>query len=168
MAAVLVGSFGELHSSGIITNVQVTDPDSEPFAGERSSDWLDGCSVLSFCCKTNPSALSELIKALNPLEHFKTLNEFFIRELKSGSRPISSPECDDIAVCAADCRLMAFNTVDDSSRFWIKVAVVAIGATMVGSINFTKKKGDHVKKGDERCKHFEIDGDKKGKRSSLF
>jgi phosphatidylserine decarboxylase len=29
------------------------------------------------------------------------------------------------------------------------VAFVAIGATMVGSINFTKKKGDYVKKGDE-------------------
>ncbi|KAF1859787.1 hypothetical protein Lal_00027969 [Lupinus albus] len=29
------------------------------------------------------------------------------------------------------------------------VAFVAIGATMVGRITFTKKKGDHVKKGDE-------------------
>ncbi|KAJ1419916.1 Zinc-binding ribosomal protein [Sesbania bispinosa] len=172
-----------------------------------------------------------------PLEHFKTFNEFFIRELKPGSRPIASPDRDDIAVCAADCRLMAFKSVDDSSRFWIKgrkfsvegllgkemcsnafvdgtmvifrlapqdyhrfhfpvsgivekfvnipgclytvnpiavnskyvnvftenkrvvsiistvdfgkVAFVAIGATMVGSITFTKKKGDNVKKGDE-------------------
>lgn len=32
---------------------------------------------------------------------------------------------------------------------WNQVAFVAIGATMVGSITFTKKKGDHVKKGDE-------------------
>ncbi|XP_045814696.1 phosphatidylserine decarboxylase proenzyme 2-like isoform X2 [Trifolium pratense] len=172
-----------------------------------------------------------------PLEHFKTFNEFFIRELKPGSRPIASAEHDNIAVCGADCRLMAFKSVDDSSRFWIKgrkfsvqgllgkemcssafadgtlvifrlapqdyhrfhlpvsgtveqfvnipgclftvnpiavnskycnvftenkrvvsiistvdfgkVAFVAIGATMVGSINFTKKKGDCVKKGDE-------------------
>ncbi|XP_027932025.1 phosphatidylserine decarboxylase proenzyme 2-like isoform X1 [Vigna unguiculata] len=191
-----------------------------------------------------------------PLEHFKTFNEFFIRELKPDSRPIVSAERDDIAVCAADCRLSAFKSVDDSKRFWIKdrdggqggngfanmrlqsqgrkfsvqgllgkdmcssafvdgtmvifrlapqdyhrfhfpvsgtveqfvdipgclytvnpiavnskycnvftdnkrvvsiistvefgkVAFVAIGATMVGSINFTKKKGDSVKKGDE-------------------
>lgn len=35
---------------------------------------------------------------------------------------------------------------------WIQVAFVAIGATMVGSITFTKKKGDHVKKGDEVSK----------------
>ncbi|KAL2342128.1 hypothetical protein Fmac_010068 [Flemingia macrophylla] len=172
-----------------------------------------------------------------PLEHFKTFNEFFVRELKPGSRPIASAERDDIAVCAADCRLTAFKSVDDSTRFWIKgrkfsvqgllgkemyssafvdgtmvifrlapqdyhrfhfpvsgiieqsvdipgclytvnpiavnskycnvftenkrvvslistedfgkVAFVAIGATMVGSITFTKKKGDYVKKGDE-------------------
>ncbi|CAA0807311.1 Phosphatidylserine decarboxylase proenzyme 2 [Striga hermonthica] len=172
-----------------------------------------------------------------PLEHFKTFNEFFIRELKPGARPIADLECDDIAVCAADCRLTAFTTVADSTRFWIKgrkfsvqgllgtdvcsdsfidgslvifrlapqdyhrfhvpvsgtiekfveipgclytvnpiavnskycnvftenkrvvslistkefgkVAFVSIGATMVGSITFSKNKGDYVKKGDE-------------------
>ncbi|KAJ7946690.1 Phosphatidylserine decarboxylase proenzyme 2 [Quillaja saponaria] len=178
-----------------------------------------------------------LAEVKHPLEKFKTFNEFFIRELKPGSRPISSIERDDVAVCAADSRLMAFQTVDDSLRFWIKgrkfsiqgllgkelcsnafvdgmlvifrlapqdyhrfhcpvsgiieqsvdipgylytvnpiavnskycnvftenkrnvsiistvdfgkVAFVSIGATMVGSITFTKKKGDRVKKGDE-------------------
>ncbi|XP_031114409.1 phosphatidylserine decarboxylase proenzyme 2-like [Ipomoea triloba] len=172
-----------------------------------------------------------------PLEHFKTFNEFFIRELKPGARPIARLEHDYIAVCAADCRLMAFNSVTDSSRFWIKgrkfsiqgllgkevcsdafidgslvifrlapqdyhryhspvsgtvktfidipgclytvnpiavnskycnvftenkrvvsiistedfgkVAFVAIGATMVGSITFSKKEGDYVRKGEE-------------------
>lgn len=33
--------------------------------------------------------------------------------------------------------------------FLLKVAFVAIGATMVGSITFSKKEGDYVKKGDE-------------------
>ncbi|XP_047315111.1 phosphatidylserine decarboxylase proenzyme 2-like [Impatiens glandulifera] len=172
-----------------------------------------------------------------PLDHFKTFNEFFIRELKPGTRPIACMDRDDVAVCAADSRLMAFRNVEDSQRFWIKgrkfslkgllgdeissnafrdgtlvifrlapqdyhrfhlpvsgivqkfvnipgclytvnpiavnskycnvftenkravslisttefgkVAFVAIGATMVGSIDFTKKEGDHVKKGDE-------------------
>lgn len=36
-----------------------------------------------------------------------------------------------------------------STREFGKVAFVAIGATMVGSITFTKKKGDYVRKGDE-------------------
>ncbi|PWA86021.1 phosphatidylserine decarboxylase 2 [Artemisia annua] len=172
-----------------------------------------------------------------PLDHFKTFNEFFIRELKPGARPIAYAGRDDVAVCAADCRLMAFKTAEESLRFWIKgkkfsirgllgniqcsnsfiggtlvifrlapqdyhrfhlpvsgkieqivdipgslytvnpiavnskycnvftenkrsvaiistqefgkVAFVAIGATMVGSITFTKKKGDYVQKGDE-------------------
>ncbi|CAH2069658.1 unnamed protein product [Thlaspi arvense] len=172
-----------------------------------------------------------------PLQHFKTFNEFFIRELKPGARPIAYMNRDDVAVSAADCRLMAFQSVEDSTRFWIKgrkfsirgllgknvnpnafldgslvifrlapqdyhrfhvpvsgviekfmdvsgslytvnpiavnskycnvftenkrtvailstaefgkVAFVAIGATMVGSINFVRKEGDHLKKGDE-------------------
>ncbi|KAF6170506.1 hypothetical protein GIB67_031914 [Kingdonia uniflora] len=172
-----------------------------------------------------------------PIEHFKTFNEFFIRELKPSARPIASLECDDLAICAADSRLMAFKSTEDSLRFWIKgrkfsiegllgkdvyssaftngslvifrlapqdyhrfhvpvsgtiekfvsipgclytvnpiavnskycnvftenkrdiavistvdfgkVAFVAIGATMVGSITFSRKKGDYVQKGDE-------------------
>ncbi|XP_023636706.1 phosphatidylserine decarboxylase proenzyme 2 isoform X3 [Capsella rubella] len=172
-----------------------------------------------------------------PLQHFKTFNEFFIRELKPGARPIACMNRNDVAVSAADCRLMAFQSVEDSTRFWIKgrkfsirgllgktvnpnafldgslvifrlapqdyhrfhvpvsgviekfedlsgslytvnpiavnskycnvftenkrtvaiistaefgkVAFVAIGATMVGSINFVRKEGERVKKGDE-------------------
>nr|CAD1824595.1 unnamed protein product [Ananas comosus var. bracteatus] len=172
-----------------------------------------------------------------PLEYFKTFNEFFTRELKPGARPIACIERDDIAVCAADSRLMAFNSVSDSLRLWIKgrkfsihgllgmeacssawnegslvifrlapqdyhrfhvpvsgtiesfvdipgclytvnpiavnskycnvftenkrvvsiistsefgkVAFVAIGATMVGSITFLRKEGEYVHKGDE-------------------
>jgi phosphatidylserine decarboxylase len=171
-----------------------------------------------------------------PIEHYQTFNQFFIRELKPGVRPIAYENNDAVAVSAADCRLMAFNSVDDATRFWIKgrkfslaglltdkfyedfkdgslvifrlapqdyhrfhspvtgkitkledipghlytvnpiavnskycnvftenkrkiciietkefgkVAFVAIGATMVGTITFTKNEGDEVKKGDE-------------------
>ncbi|CAL9198259.1 phosphatidylserine decarboxylase proenzyme 2 isoform X1 [Musa acuminata AAA Group] len=59
-------------------------------------------------------------EAKYPIEYFKTFNEFFIRELKPGARPIAYPERDDIAICAADCRLMAFNSANESLRFWIK------------------------------------------------
>lgn len=171
-----------------------------------------------------------------PLDHYKNFNEFFIREVKPGVRPIAFMDRDDIAVCAADSRLMAFRNVEESTRFWIKgrkfsiqgllgndvssspfiggalvifrlapqdyhrfhlpvsgtverfvqipgclytvnpiavnslcdvftenkravsiistayfgkVAFVAIGATMVGSITFTREKGDYVQKGEE-------------------
>ncbi|XP_078433791.1 phosphatidylserine decarboxylase proenzyme 2-like [Wolffia australiana] len=56
----------------------------------------------------------------HPIEHFKTFNEFFIRELKDGARPIAYKNQDDIAVCGADCRLTAFECIEDSQRFWIK------------------------------------------------
>ena len=52
---------------------------------------------------------------------FQTFNDFFVRELKPGARSIASMERDDIAVCAADSRLMAFKSVQDSLRLWIKV-----------------------------------------------
>lgn len=171
------------------------------------------------------------------VESYKTFNEFFVRELKSGARPVAFEDKDHVAVCAADCRLMVYKSADDAKRFWIKgrkfsvrgllgdevlandfeggalaifrlapqdyhrfhmpisgvigknimisghlytvnpiavnskycnvftenkrmvnviiskefgkMAFVAIGATMVGSMNFTKKEGDRVKKGDE-------------------
>lgn len=173
----------------------------------------------------------------HPMDHFKTFNDFFTRELNPNARPIAYLEREEIAVCGADCRLMAFKSVEDSTRFWIKgrkfsiqgllgnivdsspfengtvvifrlapqdyhrfhvpvsgvieqsvdipgslytvnpiavnskycnvftenkrnvsiistdhfgkVAFVAVGATMVGSITFVKEKGDYVKKGDE-------------------
>ncbi|XP_013594434.1 phosphatidylserine decarboxylase proenzyme 2-like [Brassica napus] len=44
-----------------------------------------------------------------PLQHFKTFNEFFIRELKPGARTMAYMNRDDVAVCAADCRLMVFD-----------------------------------------------------------
>ncbi|KAL6853390.1 hypothetical protein ACP4OV_019419 [Aristida adscensionis] len=173
----------------------------------------------------------------DPIESFKTFNEFFIRGLKPGARPIAHNDQDSIAICAADSRLMVFSSIDESTRLWIKgrkfsiegllgsdvhsnalsngslvifrlapqdyhrfhvpvsgtvekfveipgclytvnpiavnskycnvftenkrvisvistsefgkVAFVAIGATMVGSITFLKQKGDRVHKGDE-------------------
>lgn len=51
----------------------------------------------------------------------QTFNQFFIRELKPGVRPIAYEKNDAVAVSAADCRLMAYNSADDATRFWIKV-----------------------------------------------
>ncbi|TVU36898.1 hypothetical protein EJB05_18851 [Eragrostis curvula] len=56
----------------------------------------------------------------DPIESFKTFNEFFIRKLKPGARPIAYSDQDGIATCAADSRLMAFSSVDKSTRLWIK------------------------------------------------
>ncbi|KAI6678621.1 hypothetical protein NL676_039417 [Syzygium grande] len=76
-----------------------------------------------------------------PLEHFKTFNEFFIRELKPGARPIASVEHDNIAVCAADSRLMAFNNVEDSTRFWVKGKKFSIQGLLGNEISSSSFEG---------------------------
>ena len=58
------------------------------------------------------------------LDSFKTFNEFFYRKLKKGCRPISHFEDDGVLVSGADCRLMAFDDVDQAKQFWIKVCSV--------------------------------------------
>lgn len=55
------------------------------------------------------------------LDSFSTFNEFFYRRLKKGCRPISHLEDDSVFVSAADCRMMAFDNVDQAKQFWIKV-----------------------------------------------
>ncbi|RDB20431.1 Phosphatidylserine decarboxylase proenzyme 3, partial [Hypsizygus marmoreus] len=57
---------------------------------------------------------------LDPLDSFKTFNEFFYRKLKPTARPIEKPDDPYRLVSAADCRLMTFATVDDATRLWIK------------------------------------------------
>ncbi|KIM63511.1 hypothetical protein SCLCIDRAFT_117153 [Scleroderma citrinum Foug A] len=57
---------------------------------------------------------------LQPLESFKTFNEFFYRKLKPTARPIDGPEDPSRLVSAADCRLMVFDSVTEATRLWIK------------------------------------------------
>jgi len=57
---------------------------------------------------------------LLPLDQYKTFNEFFYRKLKPDARPVADPEDPRTIVSGADCRLMAFQTVTDATRIWIK------------------------------------------------
>lgn len=56
----------------------------------------------------------------DPLDSYKTFNEFFYRRLKPDARPISNPDDPATLVSCADCRMMAFQTVNDATRIWIK------------------------------------------------
>jgi len=44
-------------------------------------------------------------------------------------RPIAYENNNAVAVSVADCRLMAFNSADDSTRFWIKVHLIKFSFT---------------------------------------
>jgi phosphatidylserine decarboxylase len=64
---------------------------------------------------------------LDPVDSFKTFNEFFYRKLKPDARPIDSPDDPTLLVSAADCRLMVFETVSEATRLWIKGRDFTIG-----------------------------------------
>ncbi|KAF8160416.1 hypothetical protein BJ912DRAFT_1035445 [Pholiota molesta] len=57
---------------------------------------------------------------LDPIDSFKTFNEFFYRKLKPTARPVEAPNDPYRLVSAADCRLMTFECVSEATRLWIK------------------------------------------------
>ncbi|KAI9145186.1 phosphatidylserine decarboxylase-domain-containing protein [Paraphysoderma sedebokerense] len=63
----------------------------------------------------------DMSEVRDPIESFKNFNEFFYRKLKEDARPLASDN-PNVAVSAADCRLMAFQTVDQARQLWIKGA----------------------------------------------
>lgn len=62
----------------------------------------------------------DLSEVLYPLEHFKSFNEFFYRELKPTARPCSAPDNPRIIVSPADCRSVVFNQMDVATKIWVK------------------------------------------------
>ncbi|KAG8730844.1 hypothetical protein FRC11_005658 [Ceratobasidium sp. 423] len=56
----------------------------------------------------------------DPLDSFKSFNEFFYRKLKETARPVEEPGNPSRIVSCADCRMMAFETVSEATRLWIK------------------------------------------------
>ncbi|KIM74861.1 hypothetical protein PILCRDRAFT_691729 [Piloderma croceum F 1598] len=57
---------------------------------------------------------------LDPIDPFKTFNEFFYRKLKPSARPIELPDDPYRLVSGADRQLMAFESVNEATRLWIK------------------------------------------------
>lgn len=98
---------------------------------KRAIKMLHKMSVKQGIKYDNPASVSEIPgfvrlhnlnmdEALKPIPDYKTFNEFFARELRPTARPIASPEDNNIAVCPADCRLSAFQDVNDATKLWIK------------------------------------------------
>lgn len=62
----------------------------------------------------------KMTEVLDPIDSFKSFNEFFYRKLKEGARPCAQPEDQRIAVSPADCRSVVFNSISDATEIWIK------------------------------------------------
>ncbi|CAO3648032.1 unnamed protein product [Mucor hiemalis] len=68
-----------------------------------------------------------------PINSFKTFNEFFYRKLKPGSRPADFPNDPTVAVSPADSRMIAFESVSEASRIWIKGVEFSLKKLLGGS-----------------------------------
>ncbi|CAG7849378.1 Phosphatidylserine decarboxylase proenzyme 3 {ECO:0000303/PubMed:19286980} {ECO:0000255/HAMAP-Rule:MF_03209}; Contains: RecName: Full=Phosphatidylserine decarboxylase 3 beta chain {ECO:0000305}; Contains: RecName: Full=Phosphatidylserine decarboxylase 3 alpha chain {ECO:0000305} [Serendipita indica DSM 11827] len=64
---------------------------------------------------------------LDPIDSFPNFNEFFYRKLKPEARPVSDPDDPRTIVSSADCRLMAFESVGEATRIWIKGREFTVG-----------------------------------------
>jgi phosphatidylserine decarboxylase len=53
-------------------------------------------------------------------DHYENFNEFFAREIRPEARPIHEPDNDFVTSSPADCRLTAYPTVDQATKYWIK------------------------------------------------
>ncbi|ORZ31413.1 phosphatidylserine decarboxylase-domain-containing protein [Catenaria anguillulae PL171] len=101
-----------------------------PVNTPRVKAMLEKMSVKQGIKYTDPKSKAEIPKfikyhslntdeILEPLDSFPNFNEFFYRKLKPDARPLASPH-PEVAVSAADCRLMAFPTIADAQELWIK------------------------------------------------
>lgn len=57
---------------------------------------------------------------VEPVESFSTFNEFFCRKIRMALRPLAEPENPCVLVSCADCRLLAFESVNRATTLWIK------------------------------------------------
>ncbi|KAK9485164.1 phosphatidylserine decarboxylase-domain-containing protein [Lipomyces starkeyi] len=62
----------------------------------------------------------DLSEVLEPLDYFKTFNQFFYRKLKPGSRPCAAPDQPKIATSPADCRTVVFESINKATQIWVK------------------------------------------------
>ncbi|KNC46343.1 uncharacterized protein AMSG_02795 [Thecamonas trahens ATCC 50062] len=51
---------------------------------------------------------------------FDSVNDWFIRRLRDGARPLASPGSTAVISSVADCRLTVFNSIDRDVSFWLK------------------------------------------------
>src|SRR5205085_2854024 len=54
-------------------------------------------------------------------------NQFFYRRLKPGARTCFAKDDPSIAVSPADCRMMVFRSIEESTRLWIKGRNFSLG-----------------------------------------
>ncbi|EIW71117.1 hypothetical protein TREMEDRAFT_67577 [Tremella mesenterica DSM 1558] len=106
--------------------------------GTRARKLLKSLSVKQGIKYDSPSSVVDILpfiafhrlntdEILEPISSFKSFNQFFYRKLKPGARPVDEPGNEARLVSCADCRMMAFETVDEATSIWIKGREFTVG-----------------------------------------
>lgn len=100
-----------------------TPPDAVQTMSEEKGKYMDSPASKSQIRKFIKNYEGQILldDIADDLDSFSTFNAFFYRKLKPGCRPIADSDNDAVMTSAADCRMIAFDTVADSRKFWIKV-----------------------------------------------
>ena len=61
-----------------------------------------------------------MVLCLLQLSSYLTFNDFFARRLKAGVRPLSGAGDNSVLVSPADCRLLVYPSVEDTTSLWLK------------------------------------------------
>lgn len=75
--------------------------------------------IVPFIESFNLQSTLKQLKQPDPSK-YATFNEFFGRELRPDARPVDEPTNPKVVSSPADCRLTAFPTIDQATKYWIK------------------------------------------------
>ncbi|KAJ3974206.1 phosphatidylserine decarboxylase-domain-containing protein [Lentinula raphanica] len=106
--------------------------------GSRARSLLKSLSIKQGIKYDSPDSVRDILPFIefhkldmrevrDPVQSFKTFNQFFYRKLKPDARPVDSPSDPYRLVSAADCRFMAFESVSEATRLWIKGREFSVG-----------------------------------------
>eukprot|EP01084_Bolivina_argentea_P189550 325960_1 len=85
--------------------------------GKKMDSPASAREIITFIREHNVNT-SELYKSIN---EFKTFNDFFARGIRVDNvRPISNPDNESVVLSPADCRLMCWESIMESTKIWVK------------------------------------------------
>ena len=99
---------------------------------------------------------------LEPMEHFKSFNQFFYRKLRPDARTLCSPD-QKVAICPADARTNCFQDIKNATNLWIKGKKFTLASLLNNEIEAKRyEKGSlaifRLAPQDYHRFHFPVDG----------
>lgn len=101
--------FGELSLNGVVKRKLLTAFYGKQMDSKKSVEKIPGFVK---------SAGIDMSESKKKIEEFQSFNDFFIRELKEGTRPVDMEE--DVLTSPADGKIFVYDNMDDLKKFFVK------------------------------------------------